>query len=72
MILYVENLRDSTKNLSELKNKTKKQKSPKQQDTKPKCKNQLYFYTLIMNNRKRNLKNNAIYNSIKKNKIFRN
>lgn len=35
-------------------------------------KDQLYFYKLAMNNQKRNLKNNSISNSMKKNKILSN
>ena len=46
--------------------------SPKQEDTKPELKNELHFYAIHWTIQKRSWENNAISNSVKKNKILGN
>lgn len=59
MVFYIENPKVSTNKLLELLS------SVSLQNSRPICENQLYFYTLVMNN-----PNNSIYNSMEKNKFL--
>ena len=68
MILYIENPKDVNPKLLQLINALGKFF----QDTKFICRALLHFYTLVMKDEKEKLKNNPVYNHIKKNKILRN
>lgn len=64
MLLYVENLKDGTKNMLELTNTTKLQ------NKKINAQKLVAFLYTTTYYSKRKLKNNSIYNSIKKNEMF--
>ena len=66
MILYIENLKGSTKTRLELIN------SVKSQDTKSMYRNLLHFHTPIMKQQKQKLRKQSIYNYTKNNRIPRN
>ena len=64
MMLYIENPKDTTKNLLELINEFSKVAGHKIN-----IQESVYFYTLITNYQKDKLRKQIIYNCIKKNKI---